>query len=141
MDAPTVTHQTTIRVRYADTDQMQIVYNGKYLEYFEVGRTELLRSLGLAYAEMERQGTRLPLIEAHVTYKAPARYDDLLIIESSVHDYHSPRLRLDYRVLRSSSQEVLTTGYTVHAFQDVSSGRIIRPPRVFLETLGGNPPA
>ena len=141
MDAPRISHQTTIRVRYADTDQMQIVYNGKYLEYFEVGRTELLRSLGLAYADMEKMGTRLPLIEAHLSFKAPARYDDLLVIESSTAEYRTPRLRLDYRVLRSSSMEVLATGYTIHAFQDVSSGRVIRPPAMFIATMAGAHPS
>lgn len=141
MDAPRISHQTTIRVRYADTDQMQIVYNGKYLEYFEVGRTELLRSLGLAYADMERMGTRLPLIEAHLAFKAPARYDDLLVIQSSVDEYRTARLRLDYLVMRAASSEVLATGYTIHAFQEVASGRVVRPPGFFLQTMESPRPA
>ncbi|MBK7981513.1 MAG: acyl-CoA thioesterase [Ignavibacteriae bacterium] len=74
-----LSHTTSIRVRYADTDKMQFVYNGKYLEYFEVGRTELLRSCGLAYSELEKIGYQLPLIEAGLKYKMPAYYDDVLL--------------------------------------------------------------
>mgnify|MGYP003381883202 CR=1 FL=1 len=130
-----ISHRTSIRVRYADTDQMQIVYNGKYLEYFEVARTELLRSLGLAYAEFERMGTRLPLIEAHCTYHLPARYDDVLTIEASVEQYQGARLRIDYAIFQNGGDTLITGGYTVHVFQEIPSGRVIRPPKIFLETM------
>ena len=141
MTASRIVHCTAIRVRYADTDQMQIVNNGKYLEYFEVGRTELLRSRGLAYSEFERMGTRLPLIEAHVSYKAPARYDDVLLIESAVEDYHVPRLRIDYSITRAGTSDIIATGHTVHAFQEIASGRVIRPPKIFLEIMRKGIPA
>jgi len=130
-----VTYRTSIRVRYADTDQMQIVYNGKYLEYFEVGRTELLRAAGLLYSEFEKTGFRLPLREAYCRFILPARYDDLLIVESRVEDYTSPRLHIDYRILRGNPEELLSTGYTIHAFQNIETGKVMRPPSHYVEVL------
>jgi acyl-CoA thioester hydrolase len=131
-----VSHRTAIRVRYADTDQMQIVYNGKYLEYFEVGRTELIRSLGLSYVEIERAGIWLPLIEAHCRYHHPARYDDMLIIESTVTDAPRSSLRIDYALRRENEETVLVTGYTTHAFFDAAQQRPTRPPAFFLRAMG-----
>jgi acyl-CoA thioester hydrolase len=125
-----------IRVRYADTDQMQIVYNGKYFEYFEVGRTELIRSLGLPYAEMERRGTRLPLIEAQCRFHLPARYDDVITIESSVLEIPRSTLRIDYSIYRKETDELLARGYTVHAFLDIATQRPVRPPADFLRAMG-----
>ena len=133
--SPLASHRHDIRVRYADTDQMQIVYKGKYFEYFEVGRTELIRSLGLTYADMERGGTRLPLIEAHSRFYLPACYDDIITIESSVNEAPRATLRIDYRIFRESSGELLTTGYTVHAFMDIATHRPVRPPENFLKAL------
>ncbi len=131
----TVAHDTAIRVRYADTDQMQIVYNGKYLEYFEVGRTELLRANGMTYAEFERSGTRLPLVEAHCRFHHPARYDDMIIVHSAVHAIPRSTMRIDYEVRRESDNMLIATGYTTHAFLDIATLRPVRPPARFLETL------
>ncbi len=133
---PLASHRTAIRVRYADTDQMQIVYNGKYLEYFEVGRTELIRSLGLSYAEIERGGIWLPLIEAHCRYHQPARYDDVLIVESTVADAPRSSLRIDYAIRREDEDTLLVSGYTTHAFFDVAQQRPTRPPAFFLRAMG-----
>ena len=108
----------------------------KYFEYFEVGRTELIRSLGLSYAEMERRGTRLPLIEAHSRFHLPARYDDVITIESSVLEAPRSSLRVDYTIYRKETDELLTRGYTVHAFMDVATQRLVRPPAEFLRALG-----
>jgi acyl-CoA thioester hydrolase len=130
-----VIHRTTLRVRYADTDQMGIVYNGKYLEYFEVGRTELLRSLGFPYVECEKSGFRLPLVEAHCRYMQPAVYDDLIAIESRVQHFNSPRLRIEYSVTRDADGVLLCTGYTVHAFVNIVTGKPIRPPQHFLSAI------
>ncbi len=134
----TVSHDTSIRVRYADTDQMQIVYNGKYLEYFEVGRTELLRSRGLSYAEFEDSGTRLPLVEAHCRFHQPARYDDIMIVRSEVQEIPRSTLRIDYSVTRESDGTLLATGYTTHAFLDIASLRPVRPPAHFLDVFWPN---
>ena len=76
--------QTEIRVRYADTDQMQFVYNGKYLEYFEVGRTEMMREQGLTYRTIEENGYQMPVHEAFLKFKNPAFYDELLEVETRV---------------------------------------------------------
>ncbi|MCB2205678.1 acyl-CoA thioesterase [bacterium] len=129
-------HDTSIRVRYADTDQMQIVYNGKYLEYFEVGRTELIRSLGLSYAEIEKQGIWLPLVEAHCRYHLPARYDDVLIVRSIVQELPRSSLRIEYEIMREGSDDILVSGYTVHVFFDVHRQRPARPPQFFLDAMG-----
>jgi acyl-CoA thioester hydrolase len=136
---PLLTCRVLLRVRYADTDQMEIVYNGKYLEYFEVGRTEMLRGAGLPYARLEASGTRLPLIEAACRFLRPARYDDLLVIESVLQGIPSARLRIDYRVFREGEDQPLATGHTVHAFQDVRTGRPVRPPALLLSALDGPP--
>ncbi|MDH7515635.1 MAG: thioesterase family protein [Bacteroidota bacterium] len=130
-----LTRRTSLRVRYADTDQMQIVYNGKYFEYFEVGRTELLRSVGLPYARLEEGGFRLPLVEAHCEFLSPARYDDILVIETTVRDYTRARLRIDYIVTKEQDGRTIARGYTVHAFQRIADGRVTRPPKIFFDTL------
>src|SRR3989339_252171 len=104
-----ITNAAEIRVRYADTDKMQFVYNGKYLEYFEVGRTELLRSLGLPYSVVENNGYQLPVIEASVKYKSPAHYDDLLEIETVVAELPNPKFRIHYviRKVESPNKEIV----------------------------------
>ena len=90
-----IKHMTQIRVRYADTDQMKVVYHGKYLEYFEVGRAALIRSLGLPYSELETRGIHLPVIEAFAKYRKPARYDDLLSVEAIVSELPKATLKID----------------------------------------------
>lgn len=114
---------------------MHIVYNGKYLEYFEVGRTEMLRELGLPYSRFEREGFRLPLIDAFCRYHSPARYDDLLDILSSVEEYHTPRLRIEYRIVQNGTGHLLVSGYTTHAFVKTESGKPVRPPGIFLDVF------
>ncbi|MEK6755045.1 MAG: thioesterase family protein, partial [Bacteroidota bacterium] len=91
-----IKHSTSIRVRYADTDQMRLVYYGKYFEYFEEARSDLLRSLGLPYAEIENQGIFLPVIEAYAKYKKSACYDELLTVETTVKELPVVRVRIDY---------------------------------------------
>jgi acyl-CoA thioester hydrolase len=130
-----LTHTTTIRVRYADTDQMKSVYYGKFFEYFEQARTDLLRSLGLPYAELERMGYFLPVVEAFAKYHRSARYDDLVRVETSVAEMPVARIRLRYTVRREGEEDLLAEGYTVHAFVHASSGKPTRAPMVFLQTL------
>jgi acyl-CoA thioester hydrolase len=95
-----------VRVRYAETDQMGVVYHANYLVWFEVGRVELMRSLGLDYKRLE--------VEATARYKAPARYDDELIVETSVVSVRGPVVRFAYRVLRAEDGLLLCDGETVH---------------------------
>jgi len=130
-------HITTIRVRYADTDKMQFVYNGKYLEYFEVGRTELLRSLGLPYSVVENNGYQLPVIEASVKYKAPAHYDDLLEIETIVEQLPNPKFRIQYviRKVENPEKEIVAEGFTDHLFIKTETKRPTRPPKFYMDII------
>jgi len=136
-----LTHRTTLRVRYADTDKMQFVYNGKYLEYFEVGRTELLRHYGLPYRQIEEQGYQLPVIEAGLVFRRPARYDDLLEIGAVVRAVRTPRLRIEYTVRRAGEEDILVEGFTVHIFMNVRTQRATRPPSFYLARLGPHIPS
>src|SRR4030066_1466594 len=95
---------TEIRVRYADTDQMQFVYNGKYLEYFEVGRTEMMRSIGLPYRTLEMHGYMLPLLEANVRYKNPSYYDDLLLVRAYVPEMLPLKVHIEYTIHRTEKK-------------------------------------
>jgi acyl-CoA thioester hydrolase len=130
-----ISHRTTLRVRYADTDKMQFVYNGKYLEYFEVGRAELLRSKGLPYSELEKIGYQLPLIEANVKYKLSAEYDDLIEIEASVAELYSAKVHINYVIRKKETGEVLAEGFTDHMFIKTDTKKPTRPPKVYLDAL------
>jgi acyl-CoA thioester hydrolase len=130
-----IRHTTHLRVRYADTDQMKHVYYGRYFEYFEHARTELLRSVGLPYARFEEMGFLLPVIEAHAQYRRPARYDDMLEVVTVLREPPVARIRLDYEVYREGDADMLAEGYTVHSFVNASTGRPTRAPAQFLETL------
>lgn len=130
-----LTNITELRVRYADTDKMQFVYNGKYLEYFEVGRTELLRSVGLAYSEVEKNGYQLPLIEAGLKYFNPAVYDDVLQVQAIVKELHSPKVHIEYIVKRKGSEELIAEGFTTHVFIRIDTKKAVRPPKVYVDAL------
>ena len=130
-----IKHMTPVRVRYADTDQMKFVYYGKFFEYFEQGRSDLLRSIGLPYPEIEAMGLILPVIEAHASYKLPAKYDDLINVVTCLREPHVARVRLDYEVFREGETNLLAEGYTIHSFLNAKTGRPTRAPAQFLETL------
>ena len=130
-----LTHTTEIRVRYADTDKMQFVYNGKYLEYFEVGRTELLRSAGLAYTEVEKEGYQLPLIETGIKFYHPAVYDDVLEVNATVRQLHSPKVHIEYIIKRKGTDDLIAEGFTTHLFMRVDTKKAVRPPKVYVNAL------
>lgn len=113
-----IIHDAAIRPRYAETDQMGVVYHANYLMYFEVGRSEFFRALGYTYREMEQQGVILPVIRAEVDYLQPALYDDTLRIRTSLKSLKGARLELRYEVLRDTGgdEQVLARGMTAHAF-------------------------
>jgi len=124
-----------LRIRYSETDQMGTFYNSRALEWFECGRSELIRNrMGMSYAELERQGVFLPLVEAHVEYLGGARYDDLLHIHSAVEPCGKARLRFDVEIKLGDTGKTIIRGYTVHAYIN-GQGRPIRPPAWFLEGL------
>ncbi len=130
-----IRNTTNIRVRYADTDQMKQVYYGKFFEYFEQGRSDMLRSIGLPYSHIEEMGLYLPVIEAHAEYKRAARYDDELEVIVMLRDRPVARVRLDYEVVRKGEPEPLATGYTIHGFVNASTGKASRAPAQFIEAV------
>jgi len=130
-----IQHRSEIRVRYADTDQMKVVHHGKYFEYFELGRSDLMRAIGVPYPEIEAMGLFLPVIEAQATYKQAARYDDLLHIVTYFREMPSARIKLDYEVLNASNNELVAEGYTVHTFIKAESGKPTRAPAQFLQAI------
>jgi acyl-CoA thioester hydrolase len=127
-----VESRTQIAVRYAETDMMGIVYHGSYLPWFEVGRTTLLKECGLPYRELEAQGYYLPVIELGTKYFKPALYDDTLTVITQLRERPLLRIRLDYEVRRG--EELLVTGFTVHAFIS-KAGEPARPPAFFTEKM------
>ena len=116
-----------MRVRYAETDKMGVVYHSNYFVWFEVARTDLLRNNGSTYKDMETEGFSLPVIEAHCEYKQPARYDDELEIRVEAALASPARVRFSYEVVRASDAQTLVTGHTVHASID-RDGRPTRLP-------------
>ena len=126
MDAHSRTRSTRVRVRYADTDQMGVVYYANYLVWFEIGRTEWLRDAGWNYRDMEETGISLPVIEAHCVYRQPARYDDEIEIRATASALTPARLRFDYQAVRAADGTLVAEGHTVHA----ALGRNGRPCRL-----------
>ena len=118
---------TALRVRYAETDKMGVVYYANFLVWFEVARADLLRSLGWSYRDMEAAGVSLPVIEAHCEYVRPARYDDEIEVQTEGRMVSPVRMRFNYRVVRRGDEVVAAEGYTVHAAVD-RGGRPCRLP-------------
>ena len=131
----TVRSASSIRVRYAETDQMGVAYHGGYFAWFEVGRTDLLRGHGCTYRELEAQGLRFPVIEASARYLKPALYDDLLEVHTRVTSVGHVRLAFAYEVRRAGTDGPLATGTTVHASLD-AAGRPCRLPDDLRRRLG-----
>jgi acyl-CoA thioester hydrolase len=131
-----VTHETTVRVRYGEVDRMGVVYHANYLAYFEVGRTELLRSLGRAYRSVEEQGLLLVVADAGLRFVRPAGYDDLLRVRTRLVDLSGVRLRFEYEVDRPADGTLVATGHTTLASTD-PSGRPVRLPVEMRDLLEG----
>jgi acyl-CoA thioester hydrolase len=130
-----LSHTTTIRVRYADTDKMGIVYYAKYLEYFEVARTEMLRSMGLPYREIEEKGFELPVAAASIKYYEGAAYDDELLITASLTPKHSPRVEIHYEVRLNGEDDLIAEGDTTLVFVDAITGKPTRAPQFYLDAI------
>lgn len=134
------TVDTTLRVRYAETDQMGVVYHSNYFVWFEVGRVELLRHLGFTYREMEKQDDCvIAVVDARCRYKSPARYDDELVVRTHLKNIRESMIHFGYQVLRPADNTVLAEGETTHIV--VNSEMQIRPLpqkylRVFREAAG-----
>ena len=126
--------RTQLRVIYGDTDRMGMVYYANYLRYFEAGRNEFIRAKGLRYRDIEeRYRVMLPVVETGVRYQVPARYDDLVSVETSLAEIRRASARFDYRLVRDDG-ELLATGHTIHACVDLD-GRVQRMPQELLDRL------
>lgn len=123
-----------IRVSYADTDQMGIVYYARYFEYFERGRTELLRELGLPYRELEARGIALPVVTAYCEYRRSAKYDDIIVVKTFINEPPGARIRMDYELFDETEKTLLAKGYTIHPFVD-RSGKPVKPPKDFIKLV------
>ena len=122
--------ETRIRVRYAETDQMGVVYHANYFVWFEVGRVELIRAMGFDYASMEREdGIKIAVVEATCRYKSPARYDDELIIRTRIAQSRGSILGFAYKLHRASDDLLLAEAVTTHIVVDRAMKRTTMPPR------------
>ena len=125
---------TSYRVIYGDTDQMGVVYYANYLRWFEKGRSEFLRQIGLPYSMIEQQGFHFPVVEVSCHYKQSARYDELVQIETELFECGRASLAFKYEIRRDTGGSAIATGMTKHACTDLS-GRIIRMPKILLDAL------
>jgi acyl-CoA thioester hydrolase len=120
-----------LRVRYAETDQMGVVYHSNYLVWLEVGRTDMIRAHGISYAELERQGYGLAVAELSIRYRAPARYDDEIVVMTTLAEVRSRSLRIDYQVIREADQTLLATATTSLVSIDRVTGKpVALPPSI-----------
>jgi acyl-CoA thioester hydrolase len=127
-------HQIEVRVRYAETDQMGVVYHGNYAQYFEMGRVEWLRNIGISYKWMEENGIMLPVVSLTMNYKKPAQYDDNLLVKTIFKKLSTVKIEFDYEIYNEQS-ELLTIGNSVLVFVDMKTGRPIAPPNYILELV------
>ena len=127
-------HQIQIRVRYSETDQMQVVYHGNYAQYFEMGRVEWLRNKGISYKWMEENGIMLPVVSLTMNYKKPARYDEVLTLKTILKNRTTVKIEFDYE-LYNEKDELLTTGNSILVFVDMKTGRPVAPPQYILDIL------
>jgi|SRR5579884_2047376 len=133
-------YETRFRVRYAETDQMGVVYHSNYIVWFEVGRVEMLRQMGFTYRDMERQDdTHIVVVDVRCRYKMPARYDDLICVRTSLLNVRESLLRFGYEVLRDHDQVLLAEGETVHLVVGADLKRTPLPEKYlapFLQAAG-----
>jgi acyl-CoA thioester hydrolase len=127
-------NHVNIRVIYADTDAMGIVYHTNYIRWFEIGRTELLRSVGIVYAAMEAAGYNLPLTEAYCNYLFPAKYDQIIVVETELEYLKRASMKFLYTIWDEEREKDLVEGYTIHACTN-KMGKIVRIPSFILDRV------
>lgn len=132
-----ISHETTVRVRYGETDQMAYVYYGKYAEYFEVGRVELIRSIGISYKEVEEQGILMPVAHMEIDYKYPARYDELLRIRTTIPEKPRSAFLTSYEIFNEEGK-LLVTGTVKLAFFNKERMRPVRVPAYILDAVNAH---
>ena len=129
------TSKITFRVRYGETDQMGVVYHGKYADYLEIGRTEWLRQLGITYKKMEEEGIILPVIHLKIDFRKSAKYDDLLTVETKLYQRPLVKIAFDYKIY-NESRELLVEAHTVLAFMNQTTMKPLKCPEYLLDKLG-----
>ena len=130
-----VTAEARLRVRYAETDQMGVVYHSNYIIWFEVGRVEMLRQLGFSYRQLEQEhGCALPVVEVRCRYKAPARYDEEILIRTHLKNVRDSLIHFGYEALRAGDGTLLAEGETVHIATDLKGNKQPLPP-AYLQAL------
>lgn len=127
-------HQLKIRVRYGETDQMGFVYYGNYAQFFEMGRVEWLRHLGVSYKDMETSGIMLPVLKLETNYIKPAKYDELLTLKTTLKKLPGVKIEFDYELFNEHN-ELLTTAYTSLVFIDMKKNKPTRCPDYLLKKL------
>lgn len=127
-------HSTQIRIRYGETDQMGYVYYGNYAQFFEIGRVEMLRSLGLSYRQMEEAGIMLPVVNFSVKYIKPARYDDLITIKTIISEIPGVKIKFDYEIYNESDL-LLTKAHTELVFVKKEDMRPTKAPDALIKKL------
>jgi len=127
-------YTTTVRVIYGDTDNMGIAYHANYFRWFEIGRSEMFRSLGLAYRDMENRGIFLPVSEVGCKFLAPIRYDDLLVIETTLDPAVRGGMKFDYRIFKKNDDTLLARGFSKHACMN-QARKVVRPPAFIMELV------
>lgn len=128
------TFETTVRVRYAETDQMGYVYYGNYAAFYEVGRVELFRSLGFSYKALEDSGVMMPVLELHSRFLKPSRYDEEITVRTYLKEKPGVKIRFDYELFNQQG-ELLNTGNTTLVFVDMKRNKPCMAPRDFMERL------
>ena len=126
-----------IKVYYKDIDQMGIVYYSRYFEFFEEARTEMLSSIGLDYSNIEENGAMLPVIEAHCEYKKGATFSQDLIVKTYIRELPKVKIKFEYKICPAGSDEILLTGYTVHACTNLE-GKPVKMPKYIRKILQDN---
>jgi len=126
-----------IKVYYKDIDQMGIVYYSRYFEFFEEARTEMLSSIGLDYSNVEENGAMLPVIEAHCEYKKGATFSQDLIVKTYIRELPKVKIKFEYKICSAGSDEILLTGYTVHACTNLK-GKPVKMPKYIRKILQDN---
>jgi acyl-CoA thioester hydrolase len=121
--------EARVRVRYAETDQMGVVYHSNYLIWFEVGRVEFIRQMGLDYKRMEEEGFSIAVVDVHVRYRTPARYDDELVIETRLLASRGAVVKFGYRILRAVDGVLLCEGETMHVCVGKDMKKVCLPPK------------
>ena len=133
----TISGETKLRVRYAETDKMGVVYHSNFVIWFEVGRVELLRQLGFQYSEMEAEDNcHIPVVDLRVRYKSPALYDDEIVVRTQIKKVRSSLLHFSYEIFREADRTLLATGETMHIIVNNKLERTMLPEK-YMQAFNG----